>query len=60
MDFEKKKPTDFENRKDYLPKKVIPIFLLVSVGRLCDLQGLFLEINNLHTVDCIELQLISM
>ena len=31
--------------------------LLVSVGHLCDLQGLFSEIDNLHTVNPIELQL---
>ena len=33
---------------------------LVSVGHLCDLQGLFWEINNLLTVNRIELQLMSM
>ena len=34
--------------------------LLVSVGHLCDLQGLFSEIHNLRTVNSIELQLMSM
>ena len=32
---------------------------LVSVGYLCDLQGLFSEIDNLCTVNCNELQLLS-
>ena len=31
--------------------------LLVSVGHIYDLQVLFSEIDNLHTVNCIELQL---
>ena len=34
--------------------------LLMSVGHQYDLQGLFSEINNLHRVNCIELQLMSM
>ena len=33
--------------------------LLVSGGHLCDLQGMFSEINNLLTVNHIELQLMS-
>ena len=32
---------------------------LVSVRHLCDLQGLFSEIDNLHTVNRIEIQLMS-
>ena len=32
---------------------------LVSVGHLCDLQGLFSQIDNLRTVNRIELQLMS-
>ena len=33
--------------------------LLVSAGHLCDLQGLFSEIDNLCRVNRIELQLLS-
>ena len=33
------------------------VVLVVSIGHLSDLQGLFSEIQNLHTVNCIELQL---
>ena len=35
----------------------VNLISLVSVGHLCDLQGLFSEIDNLRTVNHIELQL---
>ena len=35
------------------------IFITLSAGHLCDLQGLFSDIDNLCRVNCNELQLSS-
>ena len=50
----------YQEIKDFYsldPLVVVVTHLLVSVGHLCDLQGLFSEIDNLRTVNRIEFQL---